>query len=124
MTAYEHLFYGLGHIVYAIALSDGKIQKEEEKKLIEIVDRQLEEHHVEYDLSSIIFQVIEDDCVFNVDDAFDIGVKNMELGSQYMTDDLKKTFIVIANQIAESFPPFSPEESKYVNKFIDYLEEK
>lgn len=123
MTAYEHLFYGLGHIVYAIALSDGKVQKEEEQKLIEIVQHQLDQHHVEYDLSSIIFQVIEDDSVFDCDDAFEIGIKNMELGSQHLTDDLKKTFIVIVNEIAVSFPPFTPEESKYVNKFIDYLDE-
>lgn len=124
MTAYEHLFYGFGHIAYAIALSDGEVQKEEEEKLKEIVNHQLELHNVEYDLSSIVFQIVEEDAVFNCDEAFEIGIKNMELGSQHLTDELKKTFIVIANEIAVSFPPFSPEESRYVNKFIDYLEEK
>ena len=124
MTAYEHLFYGFGHVAYAIALSDGKVQNEEKQKLQEIVERQLEDHNVEFDLSSIIFQVVDDDAVFNCDDSMRIGLKNMDLGDQYLTDELKKTFIVISNEIAVSFPPFSPEESRYVNQLIDYLEGK
>lgn len=121
MTAYEHLFYGLGYISYAIALSDGAVQKEEEQKLKEIIAEKLKEHEIGYDITGIIFRLIEDESIFDVDSAYEVGLKNIDLGHQYLTEDIKRKFLDTAKAVALAFPPYHAEESKIIIKFMKDL---
>ncbi|RMG82947.1 MAG: hypothetical protein D6707_01925 [Bacteroidetes bacterium] len=123
MDAAQYLFYGFGQVAYAIAMADGKVQKEEEKKLIEIVEKQLAPHWGDADYAEIIFQVLEHDHLTDAEWFMNEGLKNMKLGRIKLTPELKQAFMQTAVAIAEAFPPFSEKENKFVERFKKEIEQ-
>lgn len=121
MDAFTHLFYGFGQIVYAVSLADGKVQKEEEKKMHEIVLRNLEAKKIQFDYSDIIFKILKKDDVLNTDQAYEEGIQNMKLGDHLLSAELKNTFIDIMEEIAQSFPPKTSEEQSLISRFKEDL---
>ncbi len=117
MNGYAHLFYGLGQVAYAVALSDGLVQSAEQEKLHQIVLDNLEQHNLEYDYAEIIFGVLKKDEILNSEQAFEEGIKNINLGGNYLTLTLKNIFIDVICQVAESFPPTTSEEQLVVEQF-------
>lgn len=122
MDAKEYLFYGFGQIVYSVALSDGKVQMEENKLLHDKVNEGLKSRNVEYDYSGIIFDILDGEKVFTPEDTYQEGIKSMKLGSHKMTPEIKTAFIAILEEIAESFPPVTLEEQSLLVRFRKDIE--
>lgn len=119
MDAYTHLFYGLGQIVYAVSLADGKVQREEEQKLHDIVLRNLEASQVQFDYTDIIFKILKSDNLLNADQAYKEGMNNLKLGDHLLTKEMKEVFVNIVEEIAKAFPPKTVEEQEYVQRFME-----
>ncbi len=123
MDAQDYLFYGFGQVVYSIALSDGKVQKEEFDLLKEKIREGTRNQKVDYGFTDIVFQLLEKQHVFTAEESYASGIKNMKLGGHKMTPELKEAFVNIASHVAASFPPVTIEEESIVNKFkIDITE--
>lgn len=121
MDAYSYLFYGLGQVAYAVAMADGKIQKEEEKTLSDIVNSNLDKNNIDFDYTDTIFKILESDNILSSESSYKDGMKNINLGGQHLTDDLRDVFVVIIEEIAEAFPPNTDEESAFISRFTEDL---
>lgn len=118
MTAKEHLYYGFGQVIYCLSFSDGKIQQEEKQKLESIVNDIAKDNTAAIiQITHIIFQILDKEQVFTPTEMLDEGIKNMKLGDQYFTEDLKHLFLQILLEIAEAFPPTLAEELKVVEVY-------
>lgn len=118
MTATEHLYYGLGQIIYCLSFSDGKIQEEEKRKLESIVGEIAGDNTSSViQVTSIIFQLLEKEQVFTADEILKDGIKNMKLGDQHLSTDLKELFLNILLEIAEAFPPSTDSELKVIETY-------
>ena len=122
MNAEELIFYGLGEVIYSIAKADGKVQEEEIKAMKEIVDDHLERHEFNIDYSSIIFEILRRDNILTSKDCYSDGMKNINLGGNHFTPELKEDFLKIVEKIAESFPPNTNEEQDIITRFTIDLE--
>ena len=122
MDAQDYLFYGYGQIVYAIALADGKVQKEEHRLLHQKVDQGLKTYKIDFDYAGIVFDILDDEKVFTSEDTYTEGLKNMKLGSHKLTPELKTIFGKILEDVAESFPPVTSEEKDYLTRFKSDIE--
>jgi len=121
MDAYTYLFYGFGQVAYAVDLADGKVQLEEEKKLHEIVLKNLEAKNIAFDYSDIIFKILKKDHIFDSEQAYTEGIENIKLGDHLLTSNLKETFFQIMEEIADSFPPITEEEAGFISRFKEDL---
>lgn len=120
MGPLEQLYYSFGEMIYAIAISDGKVQKEEKEKLASILKSEFADHENELDYTGIIFQLLNKDKP-KVETAYEWAIKGIRLNSQYVSNDLKKKFINTVNKVAEAFPPKTTEEQNVINRFIKDL---
>ena len=59
MTPLQSLYFALGEIAYAIAKSDGEIQKEELTKLHTILEEELNKYPNEITTTEIIFEILK-----------------------------------------------------------------
>lgn len=116
MTSLENLYYAMGEMAYAVAFSDGEVQKEEREKFQEIITTGLKEHHVEFDVSDIIFQMLEKDKVSSTT-VYDWAIKEIKANSHYLSPALKSTFINIIERVAEAFPPITTDEMNLLQRF-------
>lgn len=121
MDAINYLFYGLGQVAYAVALSDGKVQKEEEKKMHEIITEGLKDLDDELDYTEIIFKVMDHDHIFDPDEAYQEGIQNMKLGGHLLNEQYRKVFVEIIEKIAAAFPPKTEEEMLLLERFRNDL---
>lgn len=118
MTAKDYLYYGFGQIIYCLSFSDGKIQEEEKRKLSLIVDGIFNENNdPTIQITQIIFQILDKEHIFTPEDMFAEGVKNMKLGDQYLDKSRLELFRKVLMEIAEAFPPTTPEERKVIQEF-------
>ncbi len=123
MDAQDYLFYGFGQVVYSIALSDGKVQREEYELLKTKIQDGANKHSLDYGFTDIIFQLLEKENVFSAEESYSNGIKNMKLGGHKMTPDMKIAFEDIVGQVAASFPPVTNEEKNIIEKFKTDLTE-
>ncbi|MBL7934306.1 MAG: hypothetical protein JNM51_00680, partial [Bacteroidia bacterium] len=63
MNPIENLHYAIGQLAFSIAFSDKKIQKEEHENFHKIIVDELNNHDYHFNISDIIFQVMEKDKV-------------------------------------------------------------
>lgn len=118
MTATEHLYYGLGQIIYCLSFSDGKIQEEEKRKLESIVEEIAGDNISSViQVTNIIFQLLEKEQVFTTDEMLKDGIRNMKLGDQHLSAELKELFLKILLEIAEAFPPSTNSELKVIEAY-------
>ena len=61
MNPIENLHYAIGQLAFAVAFTDGKIQKQESEIFHKIVAEELSNKSYDFDVSDIIFQVMEKD---------------------------------------------------------------
>lgn len=116
MTSLENLHYAIGELAYAMACADGAIQKHERQKFHDIVVNELNKQHYSFDVSSIIFQVMEKGHS-NPNDAYDSAMKQIRLNSHYLSPELKDCFIRVLEEVAVSYPPVTFDEKKLLDKF-------
>lgn len=122
MDAIDYLYYGFGQIAYSIALSDGKIQREEQEKLHEIIQSNFEKHSIASGNTEIIFEILRKEAVFTVDDTYKDGIKNMKLGGHKLDSDVRKCFVETLEMIGEAFPPTTIDERLIIDHFKQDIE--
>lgn len=121
MSPNESLHYAIGEIVYAVAAADGVVQREERKRLEEIVAEELKRHHYEYDISHIIFQLLDRQHPKPIE-SYEWGMNELRLHSHYLSPALKAAFLSIIEKVAAAFPPVTVEEINLLNRFKRDLE--
>lgn len=116
MTPIQNLHYAIGELAYAVASADGKVQKEERKKFHDIVESELHKNNSEFDISGIIFQIMEKDRPGSRE-TYKWAMDEIRLNSHYLSPQMKQTFIRIMEQIAVAFPPVTRTEKNLLEKF-------
>lgn len=115
MTPTESLYYAIGELAYAIAQADGAVQKEERQKFHDIVAAELRCKEYNFDISSIIFQIMDKDNV-STKDAYNGAMGQIRLNSHYLSPKIKETFIKVIEKVAKAYPPITEDENKLINK--------
>lgn len=116
MTPIENLHYAIGHLAYAVAKIDGKVQNEERMKFHNIVAAELRSKDYDFQISDIIFQIIDKDRM-DAETTYNWAMKEIKLNSHYLSPELKATFLRIMEKIAKAFPPVTPEEKCIIARF-------
>jgi uncharacterized tellurite resistance protein B-like protein len=117
MTPQENLHYAIGQLAYAIAQADGKLQPEERAKFHSIVTDETHSNHYDFNVSDIIFHVLDKYKFVDVQTSFENAMKEIRLNSHYLSPALKAKFISILEKTANAFPPVTVEEAELINKF-------
>lgn len=121
MTPLQNLYYAMGELAYAVACADGEIQKEERQRLHDIVREEVERHNAGYEISGIIFQLMDKEKA-DWPDAYHRAMSDIRLNSHYLSPDLKKAFVAIMKRIAEAYPPVTIEEQRLMDRFSQDIE--
>src|ERR1051326_409195 len=108
MTPIQNLHYAIGQLAYAVAFADGKVQQEESEKFHAIVEAEMRCKDYDFDISDIIFQIMEKDKM-DVATAYKWAMNQIRLNSHYLSPELKKTFIKVMQKIAKAYPPVTAE---------------
>jgi uncharacterized tellurite resistance protein B-like protein len=122
MSPKENLHYAIGELAYAVAKADGEVQKEEREKFAGIVAAELRMHDIDFDISGIIFQVLDKEKFVTTKEAYDWAMDQIRLNSHYLCPELKKTFIRIMEKIAKAYPPVTIDEMELIEKFKKDIE--
>lgn len=121
MTSLENLHYAIGQLAYAIARIDGSVQQEERKKFHNIVEAELRCHDYDFNISDIIFQIMDKDKM-DTETTYNWAMKEIKLNSHYLSPHLKKTFIKVIEKIAKAYPPITEEEKNIIERFKKDIE--
>lgn len=116
MTSLENLHYAIGELAYAVARADGSVQKEERKLFHDIVEAELRCKDYEFDISSIIFQIMDKDKTDSAT-TYNWAMDEIKLNSHYLSPELKNKFICVMEKVAKAFPPVTVSEQSLINKF-------
>src|SRR5581483_3392658 len=122
MTPTENLHYAIGQLAYAVAKADGEVQREERRKFAGIVAAELRMHDNDFDVSDIIFQVLDKEKFVTTKEAYDWAMNQIRLNSHYLSAGLKNTFIRIMEKIAKAYPPVTIDEAELIEKFKKDIE--
>lgn len=121
MDAKQNLFYGFGEVAYSVAMADGRVQREERNKFIQIIKDGVKQYSIEMEYADLIFKILEDERM-DSEFAYKSGIEAMELGSHYLSAELKVAFLEILGDIAASFLPVTDSEATVVKQFGQDLE--
>jgi len=116
MTPIENLHYAIGQLAYAIAFSDGSVQREEREKFQSIVAEELENKQFGFSLADIIFQIMDKDKQ-DTETTYQWAMKEIKTNSHYLSPDLKQRFITVMEKVAKAYPPITDEESRVLEQF-------
>ncbi|MGZ4054897.1 MAG: tellurite resistance TerB family protein [Bacteroidia bacterium] len=116
MDSLQNLHYAIGLLAYAVAFSDGKVQKEEREKFHAIVEAELRCKDYDFNVSDIIFQMMEKEKSDAVT-SYNWAMKEIKTNSHYLSPELKKTAISVMEKIAKAFPPITKEENRFLEMF-------
>lgn len=122
MTPLENLHTAIGELAYAVARADGTIQEEERKKFHAIVEAELRCKDYDFDISDIIFQILDRDNYIDTKTAYDWAMKEIRLNSHYLSPQLKRTFIIVMEKVAKAYPPVTIDEMALIEKFKKDIE--
>jgi len=117
MTPLQNLHSAIGELAYAISRADGAIQKEEREKFHDIVAAELRCKDYDFDVSDIMFQILERDKFIDTVTAYEWAMKEIRINSHYLSPELKETFIRVIEKVAKAFPPVTSEESIVIERF-------
>jgi uncharacterized tellurite resistance protein B-like protein len=117
MEGKEHLYYALGELAYAVAKSDGKINREERAKLHEIVEKEAACSEPDINISEITFHLLQKDNLFSVEDTYQSALRQIKLYNNYLSSDMRADFPAILEKVAMAFEPFTSEEENLIERF-------
>lgn len=121
MEGKEHIYLGLGYLVYALSKSDGKVQNSEidelEKKLTELGDK----FNYRYEFIRHVFQTSINENL-SIASAIHIGVSELKKHSYYLNIEVKKEINEFLKSIAEAEEPITNEEFEILNLIHSELE--
>ena len=121
MTPIQNLHHAIGELAFVVANADGKVQKEERHKFHSIVEAELRCKDYDFDVSDIIFQIIDKDKT-DSETTYKWAMDQIKLNSHYLSPGLKKTFIRVMEKVAKAYPPVTPSEQKFINRFKKDIE--
>lgn len=121
MTPTENLYCVIGELAYAIACADGQVQKEEREKFHSIVLAELRTKDYSFNISDIIFQIMNKDKT-STKDAYDAAIKELHTNSHYLSPKLKATFISVMEKVAKAYKPVTIDEMLLIEKFKKEIE--
>jgi len=124
MTGKERLYFGLGLAAFAVAKADGKIDQEERNKLHDIVVNSLNCQDEGINVSEIIFHVLGKHDNFEIENLYDLAIKELTDYKSYLTNDMRSDFPAILEKVARSVEPITPEERQLIERFrsdINYI---
>jgi uncharacterized tellurite resistance protein B-like protein len=113
----ENLHAAIGELAYAIARADGKIQKEEREKFHELVSEELNSKNYDFDISEILFQILDRDNYVDAKTSYDWAIKEIRLNSHYLSPELKDKFLQVMEKVARAYPPVTIEEMNLLERF-------
>lgn len=116
MTPLENIYSAIGEAAYAIALSDGAIQREEKEKLEIILKGEFDGRIANTNHATIIFHILQKERS-TIKDAYNAAMHTFNANSHYLSMDMKKHFVTILERVASSFPPATAEEKALIEKF-------
>lgn len=116
MDPLENLHFAIGQLAFAVAFSDGKVQKEEREKFQAIVLQELKREDYSFDVSDIVFQIMEKDKM-DSSTVYDWAMKEIKANGHYLSPELKQKFLLVMDRIANAYPPVTIDESSIINKF-------
>src|SRR4051812_28919456 len=117
MTPLQNLHYAIGEMAYAIACADGAIQKEERVKFHNIVAAELRCKDYDFDVSDIIFHVLDRDKITDTETAYNWAMKQIKLYSHYLSPELKETFVKVMVKVAKAYAPVTVAELNLIERF-------
>lgn len=117
MAPIENLHYAIGELAFSIAKADGKIQNAEREKFHSIVAAELHSENYNFDISDIIFQLMEKDGM-DSETTYNWAMKEIRTNSHYLSPKMKETFIKVMEKVAKAFAPVSPAEQIILDKFF------
>lgn len=123
MNKEERLYLGLGIMAYAVARADGHIDQEERIKLHELVQAETDRENFNYDLAEITFKVLEKYDGYESSELPSLAMKEIEIGKEFLEDDMRTDFCAILEKIARAFHPITKEENKLIVDFKQRLNE-
>jgi len=117
MTPVENLHYAIGELAIAVDLADGEIQKEERDQFHKLVETELRNKYYAFDISDIIFKVMDKQQVSSTSDAYNSALKEIKMNSHYLSPELKATFIKVMEKVANAYKPVTINEMLLIEKF-------
>ena len=117
MRPIQNLHSAIGELAYAIARADGTIQKEERQKFHDIVAAELRCKDYDFDISDIIFQILDKDKYIDSQTSYDWAMKEIRLNSHYLSPQLKETFVKVLVKVAKAYAPITYEEMGLLERF-------
>lgn len=122
MEKREYLFYGFGQICYALAMSDGKVQKSEHEDLIKLLKNEFEALDIDFDVLEISFELMFRDGIESSTEAYRNGINNLSTGKKFITEDLLAKFNRILMNIADAHKGVDPDEMNLIRDFNKDIE--
>ena len=116
MTPLQNLHYAIGELAYTVANADGKVQKEERNKFHSIVEAELRCEDYDFDISDIIFQILDKDKQ-DSETTYKWAMDQIKMNSHYLSPELKETFICVMEKVAKAFPPVTKSEKNILERF-------
>jgi hypothetical protein len=124
MEIAENMYSGLGKIMLAIALSDGKIDFEEIKSLENDVKEVGKKEKVDLILTEIVFKNYKYLKDMAPEELLKSGMKEFHLGDHHLTSKLARIFKELVVHIAASKPPITTNEKGMLLTFLNFLTER
>lgn len=121
MTPIQNLHYAIGELAYAVAHADGKVQQEEREKFHAIVEAELRCKDYDFDISDIIFQIMDKDKQ-STETVYNWALKIIQTNSHYLSPELKQTFIKVMEKVAKVYPPITVNEKNILERFRKDIE--
>ncbi|MEZ4938637.1 MAG: hypothetical protein R2799_13685 [Crocinitomicaceae bacterium] len=122
MEKREYLFYGFGQICYALAMSDGSVQKAEHDDLIKLLKEEFEILDIDFDVLEISFELMFRDGIENSEEAYFNGLNNMKTGIKFISEELLAKFNRILMNVADSFGGVDNVEMNFIRQFNKDME--
>ena len=116
MTPIQNLHYAIGQLAYTMARIDGKVQREERNKFHSIVEAELRCKDYGFDISDIIFQILDKDKP-DPETSYNWAMNEIHLNSHYLSLKMKETFICVMEKVAKAFPPVTKSEANLLERF-------
>jgi uncharacterized tellurite resistance protein B-like protein len=105
------LYMGLGSVVYALAKVDGRLQAEEDILIRRML---LEEPHGELAMQSFLLREHYNE---SVEEAYAFGMRRFVANRKEIDGELKKHFVSVLMQAAESNQDVSRKEQELIKRF-------
>ena len=116
MTPIQNLHYAIGQLAYTMARIDGKVQREERNKFHSIVEAELRCKDYGFDISDIIFQILNKDKP-DSETSYNWAMNEIYLNSHYLSPKMKTTFICVMEKVAKAFSPVTKSEANLLERF-------